>query len=78
MDKLINHPRSRHGLSLVPRCFRNTHFVFVSRDGHREPPQQPYDGRYPGDKSFLVIVWNREVVNSTDHLKPGHVDLTGP
>ena len=56
--------------------------MFIRRDGYQGPLQQPYVGPYrvitPGDKSFLVMIGNREEVISTDHLKPAHVDFTGP
>ncbi|GFO10357.1 Pol polyprotein [Plakobranchus ocellatus] len=56
--------------------------VFIRHDGHRGPLQRPYDGPFqvvaPGDKTFRVMVGDREEVISVDRLKPAHVDLTSP
>ncbi|GFS16794.1 Pol polyprotein [Elysia marginata] len=67
---------------MVPRSLQYAQFVFIRRDGHRGPLQQPYDGPFhvlsPGDKTFLVRVGDREERISTDHLQMAHMDLTKP
>ncbi|GFN88293.1 Gag-Pol polyprotein [Plakobranchus ocellatus] len=79
------HPQS-NGLvepqSYVQKSLRDSKFVFIRHDGHRGPLQRPYDGPFhvvaPGDKTFRVMVGEREEIISVDRLKPAHVDLTSP
>ncbi|GFO26781.1 Pol polyprotein [Plakobranchus ocellatus] len=78
-------PTVHHNLSAqsyVPKSLRNSKFVFICHDGHRGPLQCPYDGPFqvvaPGDKTFRVVVGDREEVISIDRLKPAHVALTSP
>ncbi|GFO32205.1 Pol polyprotein [Plakobranchus ocellatus] len=51
-------------------------FVFIG------PLQHLYGGPFqvvaPGDKTFRVMVGDREEIISVDRLKPAHVDLTSP
>ncbi|RUS85737.1 hypothetical protein EGW08_006531 [Elysia chlorotica] len=84
LQKIAPPPMLHHGYlppNLSP-TLKDSHFVFIRRDGHRGPLQRPYDGPFreitPGDKTFLVIVGGREELISVDRLKPAHVDLTNP
>ncbi|RUS73921.1 hypothetical protein EGW08_018311 [Elysia chlorotica] len=84
LQKIAPPPMLHHGYlppNLSP-TLKDSHFVFIRRDGHRGPLQRPYDGPFrvitPGDKTFLVIVVGREELISVDRLKPAHVDLTNP
>ncbi|GFO31447.1 Pol polyprotein [Plakobranchus ocellatus] len=78
-------PTVHHNLSAqsyVPKSLRNSKFVFIRHDGHRGPLQRPYNGPFqvvaPGDKTFRVMVGDREEVISVDRMKPAHVDITSP
>ncbi|GFR67218.1 Pol polyprotein [Elysia marginata] len=85
VKKLSPSPTSRHGLpssTAVPQSLHDARFVFIRHDGHRGPLRRPYDGSFlvivPGDKTFRIMVGEREEIISTDRLKPAHVDLIGP
>ncbi|GFO47472.1 Pol polyprotein [Plakobranchus ocellatus] len=78
-------PTVHHNLSAqsyLPKSLCNSKFVFIRHGGHRGPLQRPYDGPFqviaPGDKTFRIMVGDREEVISVDRLKPAHVDLTSP
>ena len=47
----------------MPASIHNAKFVFLRRDGHRFPLQQPYEGPFEvveaGDKTFKLTVGNR-------------------
>ena len=64
--------------SYVPMSLKDTKFVFIRRDAHRDPLQKPYEGPFEvleaGDKAFKIKVGNREESISVDRLKPGFVD----
>ncbi|GFO16286.1 Pol polyprotein [Plakobranchus ocellatus] len=85
VQRLSPFPTSHYGLSSsssVPQSLRDSKFVFIRNDSHRGPLRRPYDGPFrvvaPGDKTFRIMVGNREEVISADRLKPAYVDLTGP
>ncbi|GFN84908.1 transposon ty3-g Gag-Pol polyprotein [Plakobranchus ocellatus] len=69
-------------LSYVPKSLRDSKFVFICPDGHHGPLQRPYEGPFqvvaPGDKTFRVMVRDREEIISVDRLKSAHADLTSP
>ncbi|GFO14024.1 Pol polyprotein [Plakobranchus ocellatus] len=83
IKNLLPLPTVHHNLSAqsyVHKSLRNPKFVFIRHDGHRDPLQRPYDGPFqvvaPGDKTFRVMVGDREEIISVDRLKPTHADLT--
>lgn len=75
---------SAHGprTSNVPRHLKNAQYVFVRRDAHCHPLQQPYEGPYAvvqaGDKTFTLLMGTRQETVSIDRLKPAHLDLSLP
>ncbi|GFO43156.1 Pol polyprotein [Plakobranchus ocellatus] len=78
-------PTVHHNLwaqSHVPKSLRDSKFVFIRHDGHRGPLQRPYDGPFQvvasGDKTFRIMVGDREEIISVNRLKPAHIDLTNP
>ncbi|RUS91493.1 hypothetical protein EGW08_000714 [Elysia chlorotica] len=82
--KLTHLPTSSHRVppSRVSAFLQNARFVFIRRDGYLGPLQQPYDGPYRvialGDKTFRVMIGDRQEVISTDRLKTAHVQLSDP
>ena len=73
-------PTSTHGTPpvTVPSNLGTAKFVFIRRDAHRNPIQNPYEGPFkvlePGDKTFKIQVGNRHEIVSADRLKPAHLD----
>jgi len=77
-------PTSQHGpvSPFVPHSLKVCPFVFIRRDGHRNPLQSPYTGPYRvidrSDKFFRIDMGGREESVSIDRLKPAHTDPTAP
>ena len=77
-------PTASHGHSRVsvPAALATTPFVFLRRDGHKNPLQTPYTGPYRvldrGDKAFTIDYGGRPERVSIDRLKPAHTDPSEP
>lgn len=75
-------PKHGQRSDYVPTSLKTAQFVFIRRDGHRNPLQRPYVGPYkvisPGDKTFLVDIGGRSERISIDRLKPARVDTSEP
>ncbi len=77
-------PTSQHRpvLPYIPQTLLVTPYVFVRKDGHRNPLQTPYTGPYKvvsrSEKTFVIDMGGREETVSVDRLKPAHTDATAP
>ena len=77
-------PTSQHGKArtYMPKQIMNSRYVFIRRDAHRTPFQQPYRGPYKvlehGPKTFKVDVGGHQEIVSIDRLKPAQLDLDEP
>ena len=78
---LVPVPTSQHGAAStsVPRNLQQTECIFIRRDAHRTPLQQPYDeGPFkvvqPGPKTFIVDIGGKKEIISVDRLKPASMD----
>ena len=73
-------PTSQHGAvsTSVPHNFQQTKFVFVCRDAHRTPLQQPYESPFeviqPSLKFFKVEEGGKQETILVDRLKLADVD----
>lgn len=74
-------PTTTHGGSPthMPKELANSRYVFIRHDGYKQPFSKPYTGPYrvvsTGDKTFKILIGNREEIISVDRLKPAHYDL---
>ncbi len=74
-------PTVKHGqtTTTTPVSLGSTPFVFLRRDGHKNPLQTPYTGPYRvlewGGKAFKIDYGGRTELVSVDRLKPAHTDL---
>jgi len=77
---LIPFPVKLHGKKhpSMPKGMRNPEFVFIRRDGYKNPLLTPYTGPFRviehGDKFFKVDYGGRTETISVDRLKPAHTD----
>ncbi len=77
-------PTSQHGpvTSFVPHMLQVMPYVFIRKDGHRNPLQSPYTGPYKvlecGPKFFKIDMSGHPDNVSIDRLKPAHLDATAP
>jgi hypothetical protein len=69
----------RHGTRkvFVFRELASTPYVFLRNDTVKGPLQPPYDGPYKvierGDKSFKILINNKNTIVSIDRLKPAFI-----
>ena len=81
VQKLKPVPTVIHGKkpSSFPTSLKDTPYVFIRRDGHKTPLQQPYTGPFRvlqhGEKFFQVDYGGKPESISVDRLKPAHTDL---
>lgn len=73
-------PTAIHGKksSSFPPSMKDPPYVFIRRDGHKTPLQQPYMGPFRviqhGEKFFKVDYGGKPESISVDRLKPAHTD----
>lgn len=79
VGSLVPQPTTWHSATpaLVPPALASSKYVFLRRDAHRTPLQNPYEGPYRviehGDKFCKIDMGGRTETISVDRLKPAKV-----